>query len=146
MITMYRVFLVFMGALSVFMLPEAMSLPKDSQYTIGPGFLPSIMLGAILVCCVILFIADLRNKNTSSIDKNAYGRLLLYLLATVLLIICMEHVGIILSVIVYIFCVIFFIERNGVASALKVSLITGIGIYLIFHTWLQVPMTICNFL
>ena len=66
-------------------------------------------------------------------------------MSTALLILAMEYIGIILSVIVYIFCVIFFIERNGLTSALKVSLVTGLGIYLIFHTWLQVPMTICNF-
>ena len=145
MITMYRAFLVFMGAVSAYMIPEAMGLPKDSQYTIGPGFLPSIMLGAVLVGCVLLLILDLRHKDTSSIEKSAYGRLGLYLMATVLLILAMEYIGIILSVIVYIFCVIFVIEKNGLASALKVSLVTGIGIYLIFHTWLQVPMTICNF-
>lgn len=60
MITMYRVFLVFMGAVSAYMIPEAMGLPKDSQYTIGPGFLPSIMLGAIHVGCVLLLIMDSR--------------------------------------------------------------------------------------
>ena len=121
---MYRAFLVIMAVIAGLMMPEALALPKDAQYTIGPGFLPSIMLGATIVACLILLALDIRSKTDAKIEGNA---------------------GIILSVIVYIFCVIFFIEKNSALSAAKVALVTGTGIYLIFHTWLQVPMSICNF-
>ena len=33
-----------------------------SETAIGPGFLPSIMLGATVVACLILLVLDLRNK------------------------------------------------------------------------------------
>ena len=145
MLTMYRAFLVIMAVIAGLMMPEALALPKDAQYTIGPGFLPSIMLGATIVACLILLALAIRSKTDAKIEGNAVPRLVLYVISTALLIFAMEHVGIILSVIVYIFCVIFFIEKNSALSAAKVALVTGTGIYLIFHTGLQVPMSICNF-
>jgi len=60
MITLYRVFLVLMAVVAGCMMPEAMGLPRDSQYTIGPGFLPMIMLGLTIACCVVLLLFDLR--------------------------------------------------------------------------------------
>lgn len=145
MITLYRIFLVLMAAVAGLMMPEAMGLPKDSQYTIGPGFLPLIMLGATIVCCIVLLILDLRDKTDATVKKESIPKMVLYILATVLLIFCMEHVGIILSVVVYIFSITFFVEKHPLLTSAKVALITGILIYLIFHTWLQVPMSICNF-
>ena len=144
MITMYRVFLVLMTGIAAFMIPEALALPSDSKYTIGPGFLPTIMLGLVIVTCLLL-VMDLRNKVDYVIEKDAGIRLVLYILATVLLILGMEHIGIIVSVIVYIFCVLFFVEKIKLFPSAKVSVLTGVIIYLLFHTWLQVPMTICNF-
>lgn len=145
MITLYRAFLVLLALVAGLMMPEAMGLPKDSQYTIGPGFLPLIMLGATIVCCVILLLLDLKDKTDATVKKESIPKMLLYIMATGLLIFCMEHVGIILSVAVYMFAIIFFVEKHPPLTALKVSLITSGLIYAIFHVWLKVPMTICNF-
>lgn len=145
MITLYRAFLVLLALVAGLMMPEAMGLPKDSQYTIGPGFLPLIMLGATIVCCVILLLLDLKDKTDATVKKESIPKMLLYIMATGLLIFCMEHVGIILSVAVYMFAIIFFVEKHPPLTALKVSLITSVLIYAIFHVWLKVPMTICNF-
>ena len=144
MITLYRAFLVLLALVASLMMPEALGLPKDSQYTIGPGFLPLIMLGATIVCCVILLLLDLKDKTDATVKKESIPKMLLYIMATGLLIFCMEHVGIILSVAVYIFSIIFFVEKHPPLTALKVSLITSVLIYAIFHIWLKVPMTICN--
>lgn len=145
MITLYRAFLVLLALVAGLMMPEAMGLPKDSQYTIGPGFLPLIMLGATIVCCVILLLLDLKDKTDATVKKESIPKMLLYIMATGLLIFCMEHVGIVLSVVVYMFAIIFFVEKHPPLTALKVSLITSVLIYAIFHVWLKVPMTICNF-
>ena len=145
MITLYRAFLVLLALVASLMMPEALGLPKDSQYTIGPGFLPLIMLGATIVCCVILLLLDLKDKTDATVKKESIPKMLLYIMGTGLLIFCMEHVGIILSVAVYIFSIIFFVEKHPPLTALKVSLITSVLIYAIFHIWLKVPMTICNF-
>lgn len=145
MITLYRVFLVAMTVMTGLMLPEAIKLPRDAQYTIGPGFMPIIMIGLIMFCCIALFILDLIKKNDAKVKKDAYVRLLAYILGTALLVFCMEKVGIALSVFVYLFCMSKFVEKHDLVSSLKTALITTIVIYLIFHTWLKVPMTICNF-
>ena len=145
MITLYRVFLVAMTAMTGLMLPEAIKLPRDAQYTIGPGFMPIIMIGLIMFCCIALLILDFVKKNDAKVKKEAYVRLLAYILGTALLVFCMEKVGIALSVFVYLFCMSKFVEKHDWVSSLKTALITTIVIYLIFHAWLKVPMTICNF-
>lgn len=142
MITIYRVFLVLLGVIAGLMMPEARRLPQDSQYTIGPGFLPTVMLSVIIVCCIALLILDFIKKFNCKIEKSAGLRLVLYAIATVLLVFGMEYVGIIFSVAVYIFAVTFFIEKNSVLSSVKVAVITAAFIYLIFHVWLKVPMSV----
>ena len=145
MITLYRAFLGIMIVISALMMPEAIKLPRDAEYTIGPGFLPLIMLGAIIACCALLLIFDFKSKSTARIKKEAYLRLISYILATALLVLGMQHIGIALSVLVYLFCISFFVEKHDLVSSIKVSVITTVLIYLIFHTWLNVPMSICNF-
>ena len=103
------------------------------------------MLGAIIVCCALLLIFDQKSKSDAKVKKDAYLRLILYILATILLVLGMQYVGIALSVLVYLFCISFFVEKHDLVSSIKVSVITTVVIYLIFHTWLNVPMTICNF-
>lgn len=145
MITLYRVFLVIMIVMSALMMPEAFDLPRDAEYTIGPGFLPIIMLSCIILCCLVLLILDIKNKSNAKVRKDSYLRLTLYILASVLLVLGMQYVGIALSLLVYLFCISYFVEKHGLVPSLKVSVITTLVIYLIFHTWLSVPMTICNF-
>ena len=145
MITLYRAFLVLMAVGSALMMPEAMSLPKDSQYTIGPGFLPLIMLGTTIASCVVLLLFDLRDKSKASVKKDSIPKLLMYVIGTALLIFCMEKVGIVVSVAAFIFCITAFVEKHPIFTAAKVAIITSGLIYAIFHVWLKVPMSICNF-
>ena len=145
-ITLYRAFLVIVAVLTGLMIPEALRLPQDSQYTIGPGFMPIIMIGLIIFCCVSLLILDFIHKSDAHVKKDAYGRLLLYVLATALLILGMEYVGIAVSLFVYLLLVPWLVEKHSLVSSLKLSVITTVAVYLIFHTWLKVPMTILNFL
>ena len=145
MITLYRAFLVLLAVGSAAMMPEAMGLPRDSQYTIGPGFLPLIMLSTTIVTCIVLLLFDLRDKSKASVKKDSIPKLLMYVIGTALLIFCMEKVGIVVSVAAFIFCITAFVEKHPIINAAKVSIVTSALIYGIFHVWLQVPMSICNF-
>ena len=117
------------------------ALPADS--------LTDMFLGNVGGCIgetsVVLLLFDLREKSNATVKKESIPKMLLYILATGLLIFCMEHVGIIVSVAVYIFCIVFFVEKHPIFTAIKVSIVTSALIYGIFHVWLQVPMSICNF-
>ena len=146
MITLYRVFLIVLAVLVALMIPEATRLPTDSQYTIGPGFMPIVMIVIIIACCVALLILDFVHKSEAHVKKDAYKRLLLYALATALLVLGMEHVGIAVSLFVYLLLVPWLIEKHTFLSSLKLAAVTTVIIYLIFHVWLKVPMTILNFL
>ena len=73
-----------------------------------------IMLGLSIVCCVVLLLFDLRKKSNASVKKESIPKMLLYVIATALLIFCMEHVGIVVSVAVYIFCITFFCPSRSI--------------------------------
>jgi hypothetical protein len=146
MITLYRAFLLLVMILTALMIPEASRLPTDSQYTIGPGFMPIVMIGITIVCCVALLIMDFIHKSDAHVKRDAYKRLLLYLLATALLVLGMRYVGIAVSLFVYLLLVPWLVEKHTFLSSLKLAGVTTLVIYLIFHVWLKVPMTILNFL
>ena len=146
MITLYRVFLLLLAILAGLMIPEASRLPTDSQYTIGPGFMPIVMIGVIMVCSVALLILDFIHKSEAHVRKDAYKRLLLYALATALFVLGMEYVGIVVSLFAYLLLVPWLVEKHTFLSSLKFAGITVAIVYLIFHVWLKVPMTILNYL
>lgn len=146
-LTFYRITLAVFILLAGLMLPEATHMPLSSQYTIGPGFLPTIMLVAIMGFALILLIKDFISKPLDSdIAQGGPKRLLIYFLATVLFVLGMQFIGIVFSIVAFLFLLIYFQEKYSLWTAAKASLVTGIIIYLVFHTWLGIPITILNFL
>lgn len=140
-----RLFLLAVALISGFLLSQSLSWPLQSQYTIGPGFLPTVMLVVIIVCCVLLFIFD---KSTADIhlSKRALTRLGLYLVGLVAFVLLMEHLGIISSVAIFTFYIIFAVERHPLLEGLGVALATAAVVWAIFGLWLNIPITIFNFL
>ena len=127
-----RLFLLAMALISGFLLSQSLSWPLQSQYTIGPGFLPTVML----------------DKSTADIhlSKRALTRLGLYLVGLVAFVLLMEHLGIISSVAVFTFYIIFAVERHPLLEGLGVALATAAVVWAIFGLWLNIPITIFNFL
>lgn len=140
-----RLFLLAVALISGFLLAQALGWPLQSQYTIGPGFLPVVMLVIIIVCSVLLFIFD---KSTADIhlSKRALIRLGLYLVGLVAFILLMKHLGIIASVAVFTFYIVFAVERHPWLEALEVALATAFVVWAIFGLWLKIPITIFNFM
>lgn len=140
-----RLFLLAVALISGFLLFQAMGWPLQSQYTIGPGFLPAVMLVVIIVCCVLLFIFD---KSTADIhlSKRALVRLGLYLVGLVAFILLMQHLGIISSVAIFTFYIVFAVERHSWLEGVEVALATAFVVWAIFGLWLNIPITIFNFL
>ena len=158
-------FLIFLLVAFSLMLPSVITMKSDTTYTIGPGFLPSVMLIVSMVCCVIILVGDivgiLKNRNKGTVEeaspdeskekqgfsrKNGMVRVFMYLLAAVVLILGMEFVGIIASIVVMTFAVLFFIEQYKWFASLRVAVIFGALIYLVFVVWLGVPLPILNWL
>lgn len=140
-----RLFLLVMALISGVMLFSAIGWPLKTQYTIGPGFLPVVMLCGVIACCVILFFFD-KSTPDVSLNKRQLIRLGLYFAGLVAMIFLMEHFGIIASVALFTFYIIFWVEKNSLFDSLKVSLTTTVVVWAIFDLWLNIPITIFNFL
>ncbi|WMJ84728.1 tripartite tricarboxylate transporter TctB family protein [Oscillospiraceae bacterium LTW-04] len=140
-----RLFLLVMALLSGVMLSAAIGWPLKTQYTIGPGFLPVVMLCLIIACCVILFFFD-KSTPDFSLNKHQLIRLGLYFVGLIAMILLMEHFGIIASVALFIFYIVFWVEKNPLLDSLKVALTATLVVWAIFDLWLDIPITIFNFL
>lgn len=140
-----RLFLLVMALLSGVMLSTAIGWPLKTQYTIGPGFLPVVMLCAVITCCVILFFFD-KSTPDVSLNKRQLIRLGLYFAGLVAMIFLMEHFGIIASVALFTFYIVFWVEKNSLFDGLKVALTTTLVVWAIFDLWLDIPITIFKFL
>ncbi len=140
-----RLFLLVMALLCGVMLSSAIGWPLKTQYTIGPGFLPVFMLCAVIVCCIILFFFD-KSTPDVSLNKHQLIRLGLYFSALVVMIFLMKHLGIIASVALFTFYILFWVEKNTLFDSFKVALTTTLVVWAIFDLWLDIPITIFNFL
>lgn len=140
-----RLFLLVMALLSGVMLSSAVGWPLKTQYTIGPGFLPVVMLCIVIACCIILFFFDKSTPNVS-LNKRQLIRLGLYFAGLIAMIFLMEHFGIIASVALFTFYIVYWVEKNSVLNSLKVAATTTLVVWAIFSLWLNIPITIFNFL
>lgn len=140
-----RIFLLVTAAISGTLLSIALGWPLQSQYTIGPGFLPIVMLSIILICCVVLFFTD-RSTPDIVLSKRALLRMVSYFAGLIVMIVLMEYLGIISSVALFTFYIVFWVEKNPLIEGLKVALITAVVVWAIFGLWLKIPITIFNFL
>ena len=142
-----RVFLLVLTLISAFMLTEGVNLPIVGEYTIGPGFVPCFFLIFLMVLAVLrFFMVKPQDGAHIIITKRGLMRLVAYLCAIAMCIWAMEHFGIIVSLAAFLFGVIYVIERYPALTAAKVSAATSVFIYLLFNTWLGVPITIITFL
>ncbi len=140
-----RLFLLVMALICGVMLSSALNWPLKTQYTIGPGFLPIFMLCVVILCCIILFFFD-KSSPEVLLNKRQLIRLGLYFAALIVMILLMEHLGIIASVALFTFFIVYWVEKNSLFDGLKVSLTTTLVVWAIFDLWLDIPITILNFL
>lgn len=140
-----RLFLLVMALICGVMLSSALNWPLKTQYTIGPGFLPIFMLCAVILCCMILFFFD-KSSPEVLLNKRQLIRLGLYFAALIVMILSMEHLGVIASVALFTFFIVYWVEKNSLFDGLKVSLTTTLVVWAIFDLWLDIPITILNFL
>jgi hypothetical protein len=102
----------------------------------GGGFLPVIAGIMAVLFCVTALWADRKDKSPSRFNWRAFipaaALLGMVLLSYVL--------GMILSMAIYIFVWLKFIEKHTAKSAVSIGIGTSAVIYLIFVFWLRVPL------
>ena len=102
----------------------------------GGGFMP--ILGGIIVIIFSILILLESKKDDSDIDFT--WKALVPAGALLALVLCSYVVGMVISMALYIFIWLRFVEKHKVTSSLYISLSCTVVVYFIFVIWLSVPM------
>lgn len=107
----------------------------------GPGFLPVIIGGAILILSFILLVQAVRNSESNSDAKKIINpKMAATVLGLALYIILMKPLGYILST--FIFCLIQFHFWGAFKwyKTLTISLVSALAMYFVFIYWIGIPL------
>ena len=102
----------------------------------GGGFLPVISGILVIVFSLIILISGRKDKSPSSFTWTAF----IAPAALLALVLCSYLVGLIISMAIFIFAWLKFIENYRIVKSLTISICCVASIYAIFIVWLNVPM------
>ena len=127
------------GLIGVLWVSQALRLRYWGDFAPGTGFLP-FWLGAILLVLVVLYlIASRFTPSTVEAAIHPWRPLTVGggLLACIAVI---EYLGFVVSIAAYIAFLLLVVERRPAAQSAAVALGTPVVLFLLFKTWLRVPL------
>jgi len=141
-----RIFAVIGLGLSLWMILESLKYDYLTTYTPGPGFHP-FWLGICLalLSLVLLFNTFLRkrskeDKKSRLPGKKSLLRIGLILLFTAGFALFMTRLGFVLTVAVFVFLILFVLERYSLLKSLLYGILMSGAVLLIFRVWLDVDI------
>lgn len=140
-----RIFAFIGLGLSVWLIVESFKFDYMTTYTPGPGFHP-FWLGACLgLLSLALLVDTLRRgddvkQEEKGMPRTSLVRVGLILLFTAGLALSMTTLGFILTVILFVFLILFVLERYTLFKSILYSCIMSGTIFLIFRYWLNVNL------
>ena len=142
-----RVFAGLIGAIGLLWIYLSAGLTYWDGFAPGSGFLP-MWLGIVLAALVALLLAKegLRPAAASPAPAPApsvpwrHRRIAAIMLGLVVCAATLEFVGFVVSVGGYLLYLLAFVERRSVVQTALVASGTTALLYLLFHTWLGVPL------
>jgi hypothetical protein len=134
------------GLLGLFWVLVSLDLKYMSEFAPGSGFLP-FWLGVILIVLSVLFVASRLRRGSPSrqqADSDTLapisGRPVAIALGLFVCVAVIDYVGSIVAVTLYLIYLTRAVERESWIAAVGVSAGTALILYLIFHSWLGVPL------
>ena len=141
-----RIFAVIGLGLSLWMILESLKYDYLTTYTPGPGFHP-FWLGICLalLSLILLFNTFLRKKSKEDKKSRLPGkksllRVGLILLFTAGFALFMTRLGFVLTVAVFVFLILFVLERYSLLKSLLYGILMSGAVLLIFRVWLDVDI------
>ena len=141
-----RIFAVIGLGLSLWMILESLKYDYLTTYTPGPGFHP-FWLGICLalLSLILLFNTFLRKKSKEDKKSRMPGkksllRVGLILLFTASFALFMTRLGFVLTVAVFVFLILFVLERYSLLKSLLYGILMSGAVLLIFRVWLDVDI------
>lgn len=143
-----RVFSIICLGVSLWLILESFRYNYTVKYTPGPGFFP-FWLGVVLsIFSIALLIETIFKKNggknlkESSLmpEKHSLYRVGLITLFTAGVSLLMTSLGFVLSVILFVSVILFFMERVPVVRSVITGLTMSVCFYLIFEYWMEIGL------
>lgn len=133
------------GSFAGFVIYQASHLPYFSEFGPGPGFLP-IWLGTALFSLSLLLalraVARPGSRGGAGVLWDGLRQPLVTSLGFMLAVALLNRLGFIVSFALLTFFLVFVMERRSLFSALSVTLGAALGFYLVFVTFLGVPLPV----
>lgn len=138
------VFSIICLGISLWLVLESSSYSYIVKYTPGPGFFP-LWLGVVLSLFSIALLIETFLKKDGNEPRRRPSRQALYRVGAITLLsagftLLMVTIGFVLSSILFISGILFFMERVPVTRTVITSLIMSSCVYLIFEYWMEIGL------
>ncbi len=130
-------------AFGIYFTAIAFELPYFQRITPGPGFFPRWVGGLFAVLAAVLFVNTLRSReglDESWPDRGGWRNIGVTAGVLGLSIALFDTLGYVLSTTLLMLVTLAVLGRHRLPVLLGVSALTSIGTYLLFSTWLRVPL------
>lgn len=136
-----RIFVGIIGGMGLLWIFLAQRLTYWDDFAPGSGFLP-LWLGIILVALVVLLVVlqHLSPAPTTPAAPTRHRRVMAIMLGLVVTAVALEYIGFVVTIGAYLVYLIAFVERRSPAQTALVAGGTTLALFLLFHTWLGVPL------
>lgn len=131
----------------VYILVTAAGFPQDVVMRIGPAFFPMV-LASLLICfsCLLLCFA-LLGKSKGTVEKFNFKdpgtqRAVIALLVTIIYSLLLNVLGFIVTTILYLFGLMFLLEKRDYLSMSLISVGVTLGVFIIFEKFLHISLPI----
>ncbi|WP_040978519.1 tripartite tricarboxylate transporter TctB family protein [Oceanobacillus jeddahense] len=132
----------FLLIFTIFMLLEGIQYSYTSDFGPGPGFAPVWLSSLMILCIVILLLKNikLKNKETFFVSRIGVSKAITYMVLLVISTLLVPITGLILSLTVFSFVILKFVEKFSFKSSILVSLGTMSFILIVFNFWLEINL------
>ncbi len=135
-----RIFVGIIGGMGVLWIFLAQRLTYWDDFAPGSGFLP-LWLGIALVALVaLLLITQSARPAPVSVAPTRHRRIAKIMLGLVVSAVALEFTGFVVTIGGYLLYLLGYVERRGPAQTALVAGGTTLSLFLLFHTWLGVPL------
>lgn len=103
----------------------------------GGGLFPAIAGILLILCGSIVLLRILREKSDSfTMDKKTY----MAFAATFFTVFCTKFLGMAVALLIFLFCWIYFVEKQKMLTSFLISICTSGSLWLIFSFFLNIPL------
>lgn len=128
----------------IFVLIEALLLPKGTNGVPGPGLFPGVVSAILILSSITLFVRSLRMKPEENVEIHPFSddskRVYLVMAILVVYLAVMPYVGFCVTTFVLMFALVKWFSARKVVPCLLIAAVVTAAIYLIFSKVLNVPL------